>query len=446
MLLCAGTTFAGEIAVIPLKGKIDEAKFFFLRRALKTAESQKASAVIIDMDTYGGELEVAVKMDEALSKMTMPTLTYIDTNAGSAGSLIAIATKSIYMAPVSAVGAAAPVGSSGEDLGKTMKEKTMSYFPQYFRGMAISNGHNPDLVEAFMDDRKEVKIGKEIIHAKGTLLTLNAQAATRVIDGKPLFAKGIASSLADVAKQAGLNGEMQTLEPLPFEQLGFWLSELAPIFLLLGIVFAYLEFKMPGTFIPATISVICILIFFTGQYVAGLAGWEVVIVFFVGVALLLSELLIHPGTIIPGLIGVALMLGSLVWAMVDRYPSQPMIPTFDMVANPVLRLGVILLASLIVIAIIWKFLPQSSIFDRLVLQAASAADGPSISSRTVSSPLVIKVGDVGRAVSMLRPSGKAAFGDKMIDVISRGDFVAPETSVRVLAVEGSRIIVEQVNA
>lgn len=362
-------SFANDVAVIPLHGDISKVNFFFLRRALKTAESAHASGIIIDMNTYGGSLTAAVKMDDALSKVSVPVVTYVNTNAGSAGSLIAIATKAIYMAPISAIGAAAPVGSRGEDLGKTMKEKTTSYYSNYFGGMAAENGYNPDIVQAFMNDQKEVKVGKEIIHKKGSLLTLNAKAATRVVDGKPLFAKGIAKSLEDVARQAQMHGSLTTIEPLPSEHLAFFLTELAPLFLLAGIICAYLEFKMPGTFIPATISVICFLIFFTGQYVAGLAGWGVIIVFFIGVLLLLGEVFIHPGTIVPGAIGVVLILGSLLWAMVDHYPNQPLIPTIGMLSYPVLKLAIILAVSLIVIAVLGKFLPHSSIFDRFVLNA-----------------------------------------------------------------------------
>ena len=57
---------AGEVVVIPIKGEISKAQFFFLRRGLKDAEAAKADAVILDMDTYGGELSAATDMIEAL--------------------------------------------------------------------------------------------------------------------------------------------------------------------------------------------------------------------------------------------------------------------------------------------------------------------------------------------------------------------------------------------
>ena len=98
------------------------------------------------------------------------------------------------MAPVSAIGAAAPVLSTGEDLPPTARDKTISYWSALMRGSATRNGHNPDIAEAFINKEKEVKIGDRVIHPKGSLLTLNAQDATEQINGKPVLADGVADS------------------------------------------------------------------------------------------------------------------------------------------------------------------------------------------------------------------------------------------------------------
>src|SRR5262249_56851525 len=132
----------------------------------------------------------------------------LKTTAGSAGGVIAIATQHIYMAPVSAIGAAAPILATGEDLPATAKEKTISYWSALIRGSAIKNGHNPDLAEAFMNKDKEVKIGNRVVHPKGAVLTLNAQEATERINGKPLLAEGIVDSVGDLTQKAGLKGNI----------------------------------------------------------------------------------------------------------------------------------------------------------------------------------------------------------------------------------------------
>jgi membrane-bound serine protease (ClpP class) len=99
----------GDVVVVPLHGEISETMFLFLRRVQKAGEAAGASAIILDMNTYGGRLDSAEKITNLLNQATIPTYTFINTNAGSAGALIALATKNIYMAPVSAIGAAAPV-------------------------------------------------------------------------------------------------------------------------------------------------------------------------------------------------------------------------------------------------------------------------------------------------------------------------------------------------
>src|SRR5947209_2258162 len=187
----------GDTVIIPLRGEVSPALYLFLRRGIKAAESAEASAIVIEMNTYGGRLDSAEEITSALNHATIPTYTFINSNAGSAGSLIALATRHIYMAPVSAIGAAAPVLPTGEDLPLTQREKTISYWSALIRSSAMKNGHNPDVGEAFMNKEKEVKIGDRVIHPKGTLLTLNAQEATEKLSGKPLLADGIAESIID---------------------------------------------------------------------------------------------------------------------------------------------------------------------------------------------------------------------------------------------------------
>jgi membrane-bound serine protease (ClpP class) len=444
LLLVAGLSLcsarAGEVVVIPIKGEINTAQFFYLRRGLKVAEAEKADAVILKMDTYGGELNAAVDMRDALFSTSIPTLTYIDPNAGSAGALIALSTKRIYMAPVSAIGAAAPVTSEGQDLPSTMQDKVVSYFSGAFRSAAERNGYNPDIAQAFISKDTEVKIGDTVIHPKGTLLTLSAQEAARVINGKPVLASGIADSLSDLVTKAGLAGAIHTIEPTGFETLAFWLTTLAPLLLLGGIVGVYIELKVGGFGFAGFAAAVCFLLFFFGSYIAGLAGWEVVVVFAIGLSLIISEIAIHPGTILPGLAGLLLVAASLVWAMVDRYPHEPLIPTGGMLESPLENLGITILLACIAIPLITKFLPKTPLFHAIALARAQVR-GPSFSEKTVDSPVKLSVGASGTALSILRPSGNARFGDSIFDVITRGEFIEPASPIRVLAIEGSRIVV-----
>jgi membrane-bound serine protease (ClpP class) len=434
----------GDVVVVPLRGEVAPSLLAFLRRAVKTAESNEASAIIFDMNTYGGRLDTAADIVNALNQTKIPTYTFINTNAGSAGALIAIATQHIYMSPVSAIGAAAPILPTGEDLPATAKEKTISYWSALIRGSAIKNGHNPDVAEAFMNKDKEVKIGDRVVHAKGAILTLNAQEATQRIDNKPLLAEGIVDSIADLTKKAGLKGNIATIQPTGFEQIAFWITALAPLLLLLGILGAYLEFKIPGVTWPGIISAICFALFFLGHYLAGLAGWEVVALFILGMVLVLIEILFFAhSTIVFGVVGIFLMLASLLWTMVDRYPGQNFFPTGNMLAMPLLNMFIAIVGSIIVIALLARYLPRTSIYRRFAL-IDSNPPGPSLAGapRQFATALALMPGTQGTAVTVLRPSGKARFADHVVDVVTEGEFIAPQTLVTVIQTDGMRVIVK----
>ena len=434
----------GDVVVVPLHGEVAPSLLAFLRRAVKTAESNEASAIIFDMNTYGGRLDTATDIVNALNQTKIPTYTFINTNAGSAGSLIAIATQHVFMAPVSAIGAAAPILSTGEDLPATAKEKTISYWSALVRGSATKNGHNPDVAEAFMNKDKEVKIGDRVVHPKGAVLTLNAQEATERINGKPLFAEGVADSVVDLIKKAGLKGNEVRIEPTGFEQVAFWITALAPLLLLGGILGAYLEFKIPGVTWPGVISVICFALFFLGHYLAGLAGWEVVALFILGMVLVLIEILFFAhSTIVFGVVGVFLMLASLLWTMIDRYPGQHFFPTGKMLAIPLLNMFIAIVGSFIVIALLARYLPRTSIYRRFALMDSNPP-GPSLAGvpRQFATALALTPGMQGTAVTVLRPSGKARFADHVVDVVTEGEFIAPQTPVTVLQTDGMRVVVK----
>jgi membrane-bound serine protease (ClpP class) len=434
----------GDTVVVQLNGEVAPAMHLFLRRAIKAAENAGASAVVIEMNTYGGRLDAAADICGALNRTAVPTYTFINTNAGSAGSLIALATRHIYMSPVSAIGAAAPVLAGGGELTGTEKDKTLSYWSALVRSSATRNGHNPDIGEAFMDKEKEVKIGDRLVHPKGSLLTLNAQEATEIINGKPLLAEGLADSVIDLSKKAGLKGALVAVEPSGFERLAFWITELAPWLLLLGVICAYLEFKMPGVSMPGIVAAICFALFFAGHYLAGLAGWEVVALFVLGVIFVLVEILFFAhSTIVFGVVGVFLMLASLLWAMIDRYPGETFFPTGDMLAIPLRNLFVTLVAAVAVIMLLARYLPKTNLYRRFALMTTNPP-GPSLAGvpREFATALDLSPGMQGTAQTMLRPSGKGRFAEHVDDVVTEGEFIAADTPIFVTHKDGMRVVVK----
>jgi membrane-bound serine protease (ClpP class) len=274
---------------------------------------------------------------------------------------------------------------------------------------------------------------------------LTAQEAAEQINGKPLLAEGIADSVADLAKKAGLKGSLVAVQPSGFERLAFWITALAPLLLLLGIICAYLEFKMPGVSMPGIIAAICFALFFAGHYLAGLAGWEVVALFVLGLVFVVVEVLFFGhSTIVFGVVGVFLMLGALLWAMVDRYPGETFFPTGDMIAIPLRNLFLTLVAATILIMVLARYLPKTSLYRRFALMTTNPP-GPSLAGapREFATALDLMPGMQGTAQTTLRPSGKARFADHVVDVVTEGEFIAAETPITVIQKDGMRVVVKQ---
>jgi len=439
----------GPTVVIELDTDISKAQFLYLRRALKEAEAGGASAIILNMNTYGGEIQAALKSMQALARIEVPTYTYINTNAASAGALISLATDEIFMAPISASGAAEPVSGDGEDIGNSMKRKTISYLGGMARSVAQAKGHNPKLVTAFIDPEPEVKIGDKVLKKEDTLLTLSAKEAVEQVDGQPIYAQGIVDSVDALIDRENLSRQRITVEPSGFETVALWITRLAPIFLLAGIAGAYLEFKTPGFGIPGILSAVAFLLFFTGHYIAGLTGYGTLLLFFLGAVLVVVEIFLLPGTLVLGLVGGLLMLGTLLWAMVDRYPADGWTLDPSLLLMPVVNLTIAFVLAGFAAWAFAVYLPKIPLYRGLILDsvAGGPSTAPSRSSRVGGNAPVpeeappIAEGMTGVAVSDLRPSGKVRIGNLYLDAVTHGEYVEEGSPIVVRRMEGGSVLV-----
>ena len=450
-------SFAGKIVVIEIVETDElllEARFEWFERAIQKASDDGASAVILDMNTPGGRLwETQELMMSILAKARCQTITFVNPNAISAGAMIAISTDDIYMAPAAVIGAATAVSSLGGDIGGAMEGKIRSVQVAAARNVASLKGHNPDIAEAFVAPEKVLQLGP-INDGPDSPLTLNADDAVQIVNGKPLLAKGIATSVEEIIELEGLVGEVYRPEPYGLEQFAIWVERLSSLLIFIGIAGAYLEIKSPGFGIPGLIAVLAFTVFFFGNYMAGnLAGWEVAVVFILGVILVVVEIFVLPGTMIAGGIGMVLIVGALGFAMVDRVDLDLLrrgtesAPGFSGVfLRPALNLvaGLLLAAVLVILGI--TFLPQTRLMNWMVLDSAvgGSAPAPGLAPQgdAVVSAAVSLVGKTGVAFTELRPSGKATIDGDIVDVTAGSEFVERGGHVRIVSHEGSRIVVE----
>ncbi len=174
---------------------------------------------------------------------------------------------------------------------------------------------------------------------------------------------------------------------------------------------------------PGVIAVLCFLLFFLRHYIAGLTGFEVAAFFFLGIILIVVELL-FPRHRDPRALGLILMLGSLFFAMVDYYPSQPLNLDWDLVARPLANLGVALVLTTIGVVLLAKYFPHLPFFRRVILGPATSA-GPALPVDAVVRAPILGVGTLGKARTILRPAGKADIEGLLVDVVTDGEFIDP---------------------
>lgn len=428
-LLSTGFAQAGEpvakaapakVVVIPIRSQIAKPELYILRRGLKQAIAQKADTVVLDMETPGGALDVTFEMLKALEKFPGKTVTFINREAMSAGALISAGTDEIYFAPGGVIGAAAPVLAYGGDIGETMRGKLVSYLKAKMRSITGDKGYRGQVISAMIDIDSEFKIGDEVIKQKGELLSLTAQEAVKLYGDppQPLLGAGIADNLEallDRLHGAG-NYSVERFEVTWSEKLARYLTAATPLLLALGLLCLFIEFKTPGFGVFGISGIALLGLVFFGQFVAGLSGHEPILFFLLGLTLLVIEVFFFPGVMVLALAGAALMLGSLVWAMADLWPGEPIPLSGDVFVRPLANvMAGVILAVLLFLALL-KFLPKGGLWGRMVLE--SAVGGEPVAARALagggtgepSGPALI--GETGFAATALFPSGQVEIGGR----------------------------------
>lgn len=406
-----GDRVPARVVVIPVRDEIAKPVLYVIRRGLKEAIEQQADLVLFDMKTPGGSLGVTFEILAALEKFQGETATFVNNEAISAGSFISAMTDDIYFTPDGVIGAAAPVQAGGQDIDETMKLKVVSYLRARIRAISEGHGFRGQVISAMIDADYELKIGDEVLKAKGELLSLTASEASKAYGdpAQPLLAAGIAKSVdALLDARYGVGGYTVTrLETSWSEDLAAVLNAMSPILMGLGVLGLFIEFKTPGFGIFGIGGGLLLLIVFFGHYVAGLSGHEPMLFFALGLVLVLVELLLFPGVIVLALGGVVLMLGSLVWSMADLWPNQPISLSGDAFVQPIISLALSLLVATVGAVVVLRFLPRGWFWDKMIL--ATAAGGRAVALRDTegtSVPVEALVGKIGVTMTAMYPTGQ----------------------------------------
>jgi membrane-bound serine protease (ClpP class) len=400
------------------------------QRAFDDASEVNADFIVIHMNTYGGQVDMADSIRTRIMQSRIPTMVFIDNNAASAGALISIATDRIYMRPGANIGAATVVDQTGE----VVPDKFQSYMRSMMRSTAEAKGRDPEIAQAMVDPSFEI----EGVIEEGKVLTFTASEAMRWG-----FCEGIAENVEEVLALAGVENYVlieQKLTGLD-KVINFLIHPVVSgilIMLILGGI--YFELQTPGVGFPILAAITAALLYFAPLYLEGLAShWEVLI-FIIGLALLAVEIFALPGFGVAGILGIVFIISGLAFAMVGNDgPDFTGVP-----ANEI--------ASAFLIVIIAFFLSiSSSIYLGAKLLTNKGAIGNTLALNTVqdtsagysSANMIMKelLGKTGISYTVLRPSGKVEIDDEIYDATALNGYIEKGASVKVIKYETSQIFV-----
>lgn len=431
-----------RVFVIPVQGEFEAALHLVLVRALRQAQQQEAGAVVLDMDSPGGRVDAAIKIRDALIECPIPTYTYVNPMAISAGSFIAIATDTIVMGPNSSIGGALPI-TMGPEGAQSAGEKFISIFNAEMRKTAKTKGHPVDIAEGFCNPNKVIPGLKE----KGEILTLDFEQATSV--GLAEFQAG---SLEAMLEHEGLGSARVTRFKLTLlDQVARFLSSSAimGLLMMIGLGGLFIEIKSPGVGIPGLIGVMAIVLYFFGSYLANLSSYLEWVVFVIGVFLVFAEIYLIPGFGVAGIAGGLMIFGSLFFALYNLAPDGSLsfnAVRLQMLIGPLLTILVVMVAMVPFVLVLAKALHTSGALSSLILEpeAEQASPPPVMSpSEPERAGLAgLHPGATGQALTDLRPAGTALIEGHRVDVLTEGEHLLRGDAVEVTRVEGSRIFVQ----
>jgi len=411
---------------VKIQGEINLGLPSYLSRVIKLANQSHAGAVILEINTPGGRVDAALQIRDAIFAAEVPVIAYVNHEAASAGALISLSCDSIYMSPGSSIGAVTPVDMQG----KKASEKVVSYLRSVMRSIAQRNHRPVEIVESMVDEDIEIPGVIE----KGKLLTLTAEEAVRL-----KIADAVANDLDEVLARLELSpGAMIRTKISWSEKLVYFLTNpvLSSLFLTIGILGLIFEVRTPGWGVGGTVALIALALFFGSHYLVNLAQWTEILIFMIGIVLILLEVLVIPGFGVAGVLGILLVLGSFVFSLLPRLESI----RFEDVLDAITLVGLSFIFAFVLLIPIVKLVPKSKTFQKLILDSREVREQGFRSTRESDEQFL---GAQGIAASALRPSGIGIFDGKRLNVVAEGEFIDINEPIKVIKVEGYRIIVRK---
>lgn len=418
LILPSLTAFAnGKVYEISINNEIEKGLVEHLKRGFDEAKSNNAEAIILNMHTPGGFVTAASEIGRLMDEIEIPLIAFVNSDALSAGAYIALHADEIYMTPNATMGAAAVIDSAGNTAG----EKAESDWLAKMTAAAENSGRKKEYAQAMVRNDFDFP---ELRAPKGKLLTLTAEDAEKIG-----YSEGTVANVAELLKKIELDDrEVVKIEQTFAEKLARFITNpiIVPILLSIASIGLVVELYSPGFGVAGTMGLASLGMFFFGHLIAGVAGYETLIMFVIGLILVVVEVFVAGGII--GIIGGALIIGSLLFAG----------ESFIHMAYSIL---IAMLIAGIGMVILMKFFGKKlHMFNRLVLNDSMTTEEGYVSNKN----RIELIGKQGQSLTPLRPSGTIVVDQERLDVVTEGNYVDAGKTVEVVKVEGSRIVVREI--
>ena len=422
---------AGLVYRVPIQGTIDLGLPPFVERVIKQAGREHPDAIIFDIDTFGGRIDGATRIKDAIMSSPVPTIAFVNRRAISAGALISLSCDKIFMSKGATIGAATAVDLEG----KKASEKVISYMREEMSATAEARGRPARIAEAMVDEdlvvpyiivKGDTLRLEEIEGSKaGKLITLTTEKALRL---------GMADEMRDTFQEVLTALELGdatvvTFKPNWSELVVRFLTDpiVSSLLMTIGFLGLMFELRTPGFGVGGIIGTIALLLFFSTSFIAQLASFTEVLIFLTGVTLMILEVVAIPGFGLAGIGGIALMLWGMYKMLLGNYPTP------EQMERAFVGLNIGILGGIVGVILLLRAVISSKYFKKYVPFTAE--------EYSVAMGVESLVGHVGEALTECVPSGKADFAGRHVNVTTRGEHIPKGSPVEVIRVEGNTAFV-----
>ena len=445
---------------VPIEGTIDLGLPPFIERSIQEAESNSADAIIFEINTFGGRVDAATQIKDAIMDSRVKTVAFINKRAISAGALISLSCEKIYMTGGATIGATTAVDMSG----KKGSEKVISYMREEMAATAEKRGRSKDIARGMVDEELEFqkKVKREYVTEDGEVDTIKTVNYFLILNDDTMYVNDIegrkqgnlitltteqalkyrmadktAETFDDVLDSLGLSGAFvyETGENWSESIVRFLtnpvVASLLTTFGFLGILF---ELQSPGWGVPGTVGLTCLILSLGASYIAELATMTDFLIIIAGLMFLILETLVIPGFGIPGIVGIVMILWGLYLLLLPDVPVGE-----EVLSQATTGLLIGILGGIAGLVILFKAMTRTKFWMDLT--------SPNVQSRDEGYTTTLGwenlVGEDGVADTDLHPSGWVKVNDQRIFAVSEGAFINNNTVVTILSVDGNRVVVRE---